>query len=105
MQELMTTGGLCVPVVVAGRTDVRGGRRARGVFTFTQPNFSIPRVIVAGQLQAPPPGAPAPREDPRSGVVAERRPARRSGAAPAVRRASRWSTSRAPKWSSSATDR
>lgn len=60
MQELMTTGGLCDPSWSPdGKTFAAAG--ARGVFTFTQPNFD-PRVIVAGQLQAPPPGAPAPRE-------------------------------------------
>jgi hypothetical protein len=60
MQELMTTGGLCDPSWSPdGQTFAAAG--ARGVFTFTQPNFD-PRVIVAGQLQAPPPGAPAPRE-------------------------------------------
>ena len=60
MQELMTTGGLCDPSWSPdGKTFAAAG--ARGVFTFTQPNFE-PRVIVAGQLQAPPPGAPAARE-------------------------------------------
>jgi hypothetical protein len=60
MQELMTTGGLCDPSWAPdGKTFAAAG--ARGVFTFTEPNFE-PRVIVAGQLQAPPPGAPAARE-------------------------------------------
>jgi len=60
MQELMTTGGLCDPAWSPdGKTFAAAG--VRGVFTFTEPNFE-PRVLVAGQLQAPPPGAPAPRE-------------------------------------------
>jgi len=60
MQELMTTGGLCDPSWSPdGKTFAAAG--VRGVFTFTQPNFE-PRVIVAGQLQVPPPGAPAARE-------------------------------------------
>ena len=71
MQELMTTGGLCDPSWSPdGKTFAAAG--VRGVFTFTEPNFE-PRVLVAGQLQAPPPGAPASREYRRSGVVAERR--------------------------------
>ena len=74
MQELMTTGGLCDPSWSPdGKTFAAAG--VRGVFTFTEPNFE-PRVLVAGQLQAPAPGAPAPREYRRSGVVAERRPHR-----------------------------
>jgi len=60
MQELMTTGGLCDPSWSPdGKTFAAAG--IRGVFTFTEPNFE-PRVLVAGQLQVPPPGAPAPRE-------------------------------------------
>ena len=60
MQELMTTGGLCDPSWSPdGKTFAATG--VRGVFTFTEPNFE-PRVLVAGQLQAPAPGAPAPRE-------------------------------------------
>jgi hypothetical protein len=60
MQELMTTGGLCDPAWSPdGKTFAAAG--VRGVFTFTEPNFE-PRVLVAGQLQAAPPGAPAPRE-------------------------------------------
>jgi len=60
MQELMTTGGLCDPSWSPdGKTFAAAG--VRGVFTFTEPNFE-PRAIVAGQLQAPPPGAPAARE-------------------------------------------
>jgi hypothetical protein len=60
MQELMTTGGLCDPSWSPdGKTFAAAG--VRGVFTFTEPNFE-PRVVVAGQLQAPAPGAPAPRE-------------------------------------------
>ena len=60
MQELMTTGGLCDPSWSPdGKTFAAAG--VRGVFTFTEPNFE-PRVLVAGQLQAPAPGAPAPRE-------------------------------------------
>ena len=60
MQELMTTGGLCDPAWSPdGKTFAAAG--VRGVFTFTEPNFE-PRVLVAGQLQAPAPGAPAARE-------------------------------------------
>jgi hypothetical protein len=60
MQELMTTGGLCDPSWSPdGKTFAAAG--IRGVFTFTEPNFE-PRVLVAGQLQAPAPGAPAARE-------------------------------------------
>ncbi len=60
MQELMTTGGLCDPAWSPdGKTFAAAG--ARGVFTFTEPNFEA-RVLVAGQLQAPAPGAPASRE-------------------------------------------
>ena len=60
MQELMTTGGLCDPAWSPdGKTFAAVG--VRGVFTFTEPNFE-PRVLVAGQLQAPAPGAPASRE-------------------------------------------
>jgi Tol biopolymer transport system component len=60
MQELMTTGGLCDPAWSPdGKTFAAVG--VRGVFTFTEPNF-VPRVLVAGQLQAPPPGAPPARE-------------------------------------------
>ncbi len=60
MQELMTTGGLCDPAWSPdGKTFAAAG--VRGVFTFTEPNF-VPRVLVAGQLQVPPPGAPAARE-------------------------------------------
>jgi hypothetical protein len=60
MQELMTTGGLCDPAWSPdGKTFAAAG--IRGVFTFTEPNFE-PRVLVAGQLQAPAPGAPAARE-------------------------------------------
>jgi hypothetical protein len=60
MQELMTTGGLCDPAWSPdGKTFAAAG--ARGVFTFTEPNYEA-RVLVAGQLQAPAPGAPAARE-------------------------------------------
>jgi dipeptidyl aminopeptidase/acylaminoacyl peptidase len=60
MQELMTTGGLCDPAWSPdGKTFAAAG--VRGVFTFTEPNFD-PRVLVAGQLQAPAPGAPPARE-------------------------------------------
>jgi hypothetical protein len=60
MQELMTTGGLCDPSWSPdGKTFAAAG--VRGVFTFTEPNFE-PRVLVAGQLEAPAPGAPAARE-------------------------------------------
>jgi len=60
MQELMTTGGLCDPSWSPdGKTFAAAG--VRGVFTFAEPNFE-PRVLVAGQLQAPAPGAPAARE-------------------------------------------
>jgi hypothetical protein len=60
MQELMTTSGLCDPVWSPdGKTFAASG--VRGVFMFTEPNFE-PRVLVAGQLQAPPPGAPPARE-------------------------------------------
>jgi hypothetical protein len=60
MQELMTTGGLCDPAWSPdGKTFAAAG--LRGVFTFTEPNFE-PRVLVAGQLQTPAAGAPAPRE-------------------------------------------
>jgi hypothetical protein len=60
MQELMTTGGLCDPAWSPdGKTFAAAG--VRGVFTFTEPNFEA-RVLVAGQLQAPAPGAPAARE-------------------------------------------
>ena len=71
MQELMTTGGLCNPSWSPdGKTFAAAG--VRGVFTFTEPNFD-PRVLVAGQLQPPAPGTPAPREYRRSRVVARRR--------------------------------
>jgi hypothetical protein len=60
MQELMTTGGLCDPAWSPdGKTFAATG--VRGVFTFTEPNFE-PRVLVAGQLQVPPAGAPPARE-------------------------------------------
>lgn len=60
MQELMTTGGLCDPSWSPdGKTFAAAG--ARGVFTFTEPNYE-PRVLVAGQLQAPAPGSPASRD-------------------------------------------
>ncbi len=60
MQELMTTGGLCDPAWSPdGKTFAAVG--TRGVFTFTEPNFEA-RVLVAGQLQAPAPGAAASRE-------------------------------------------
>ncbi len=60
MQELMTTGGLCDPAWSPdGKTFAAAG--LRGVFTFTEPNYE-PRVLVAGQLQPPAPGAPAARE-------------------------------------------
>jgi len=60
MQELMTTGGLCDPAWSPdGKTFAAAG--VRGVFTFTEPNFE-PRVLVAGQLQTPAPGAPPARE-------------------------------------------
>ncbi|MEO5821912.1 MAG: hypothetical protein ABIT71_15520 [Vicinamibacteraceae bacterium] len=60
MQELMTTGGLCDPSWSPdGKAFAAAG--VRGVFTFTEPNFE-PRVLVAGQLQTPAPGAPAARE-------------------------------------------
>jgi Tol biopolymer transport system component len=60
MQELLTTSGLCDPVWAPdGKTFAAAG--GRGVFTFTEPNFE-PRVLVAGQLQAPAPGAPPARE-------------------------------------------
>jgi hypothetical protein len=59
MQELMTTGGLCDPSWSPdGKTFAAAG--LRGVFMFTEPNYE-PRVLVAGQLQAPAPGAPAGR--------------------------------------------
>jgi hypothetical protein len=60
MQELLTTSGLCDPVWGPdGKTFAAAG--VRGVFTFTEPNFE-PRVLVAGQLQTPAPGAPPARE-------------------------------------------
>jgi hypothetical protein len=60
MQELMTTNGLCDPAWSPdGKTFAAAG--VRGVFTFTEPNFE-PKVLVAGQVQAPPPGAPPARE-------------------------------------------
>jgi Tol biopolymer transport system component len=60
MQELMTTGGLCDPAWSPdGKAFAAAG--ARGVFTFTEPNYE-PRVLVAGQLQPSAPGAPAARE-------------------------------------------
>ena len=60
MQELLTTGGLCDPAWSPdGKTFAAAG--LRGVFTFTEPNFEA-RVLVAGQLQAAAPGAPAARE-------------------------------------------
>jgi hypothetical protein len=60
MQELLTTSGLCDPVWGPdGKTFAAAG--VRGVFTFAEPNFE-PRVLVAGQLQAPAPGAPPARE-------------------------------------------
>jgi Tol biopolymer transport system component len=56
----MTTGGLCDPAWSPdGKTFAAAG--ARGIFTFTEPNYE-PRVLVAGQLQAPAPGAAAARE-------------------------------------------
>lgn len=60
MQELMTTSGLCDPSWSPdGRSFAAAG--VRGVFTFAEPNFE-PRVLVAGQAQAPPPGTPPARE-------------------------------------------
>jgi hypothetical protein len=60
MQELLTTSGLCDPSWSPdGKSFAAAG--VRGVFVFTEPNFE-PRVLVAGQLQAPPPGAPPARE-------------------------------------------
>jgi Tol biopolymer transport system component len=60
MQELLTTSGLCDPSWSPdGKSFVASG--VRGVFMFTEPNFE-PRVLVAGQLQAPPPGAPPARQ-------------------------------------------
>jgi WD40 repeat protein len=60
MQELLTTSGLCDPSWSPdGKSFVAAG--VRGVFVFTEPNFE-PRVLVAGQLQAPPPGTPPARE-------------------------------------------
>lgn len=60
MQELLTTSGLCDPAWSPdGNSFVAAG--VRGVFVFTEPNFE-PRVLVAGQLQAPPPGAPPARQ-------------------------------------------
>jgi hypothetical protein len=60
MQELMTTNGLCDPAWSPdGKVFAAAG--VRGVFTFTEPNFEA-RVVVAGQSQPPPPGAPPARE-------------------------------------------
>jgi Tol biopolymer transport system component len=60
MQELLTTSGLCDPSWSPdGKSFVAAG--VRGVFVFTEPNFE-PRVLVAGQLQAPPPGAQPARQ-------------------------------------------
>ena len=60
MQELLTTSGLCDPSWSPdGKSFAAAG--ARGVFVFTEPNFE-PRVLVAGQLQVPAPGAPPARE-------------------------------------------
>lgn len=60
MQELLTTGGLCDPAWAPdGKTFAAAG--VRGVFTFTEPNYEA-RVLVAGQLQPPAPGAPPARE-------------------------------------------
>jgi Tol biopolymer transport system component len=60
MQELLTTSGLCDPSWSPdGKSFAAAG--VRGVFVFTEPNFE-PRVLVAGQLQAPPPGAPPARQ-------------------------------------------
>ncbi len=85
MQELMTTGGLCDPAWSPdGKTFAAAG--LRGVFTFTEPNFE-PRVLVAGQLQAPPPGRACVARVPT--IRCGRRAARawRSDPAPAARRA------------------
>jgi hypothetical protein len=61
MQELMTTSGLCDPAWAPdGKTFAAAG--ARGVFTFSEPNFE-PRVVVAGQMQPPPPGAAVPARE------------------------------------------
>jgi hypothetical protein len=55
MQELMTTSGLCDPVWAPdGARFAAAG--ARGIFVFSEPNFE-PRVIVAGAVDAPAPGA------------------------------------------------
>jgi hypothetical protein len=60
MQELLTTSGLCDPRWSPdGKSFTAAG--VRGVFVFTEPNFEA-RVLVAGQLQAPPPGAPPARQ-------------------------------------------
>ena len=60
MQELMTTNGLCDPAWSPdGKSFAAAG--VRGVFTFAEPNFE-PRVVVAGQAQAAPPGAPPARD-------------------------------------------
>jgi len=60
MQELLTSSGLCDPSWSPdGKSFAAAG--VRGVFVFTEPNFE-PRVLVAGQLQMPPPGAPPARE-------------------------------------------
>jgi hypothetical protein len=60
MQELMTTSGLCDPAWApdGGRFAAAG---ARGVFVFAEPNFE-PRVIVAGAVDAPAPGAKPARQ-------------------------------------------
>lgn len=57
MQELMTTGGLCDP---SWSPDAKAfaAAGARGVFTFTQPNYDV-KVVVAGQAQ-PQPAREAP---------------------------------------------
>jgi Tol biopolymer transport system component len=58
MQELLTTSGLCDPAWSPdAKTFAAAG--ARGVFTFTQPNYEV-KVIVAGQASPQPEGqAPA----------------------------------------------
>jgi len=55
MQELMTTSGLCDPAWAPDGTRFAAAG-ARGVFVFAEPNFE-PRVIVAGAVEAPAPGA------------------------------------------------
>jgi hypothetical protein len=60
MQELMTTSGLCDPAWSPdGKRFVAAG--PRGVFVFAEPNFE-PRVIVAGAMEAPAPGAPVAKQ-------------------------------------------